>query len=89
MKAEEEIYRLDGIIDRFCSVSIREHQNSFGEPFFVLSFVKAGFHSAFFVARTTFLLFKLNSFTLHSTRKFRRQKKKVARATKKVDFHLA
>ena len=41
----------------------------------------ADFHSAFFVARATFLLFKLNSFPLHSTRKFRREKKNVARAT--------
>ena len=51
--------------------------------------LKANFHSAFFVARATFLLFKLNSFALHSTWKLRRQKKKVARATKKVEWKSA
>ena len=51
--------------------------------------VKADFHSAFFVTRATFLLFKLNSFPLHSTWKLRRQKKKVARATKKVEWKSA
>ena len=47
------------------------------------------FHSAFFVACATFLLFKLNSFPLHSTWKLRRQKKKVARATKKAEWKPA
>ena len=49
--------------------------------------IKADFHSAFFVARATFLLFKLNSFPLHSTWKLRRQKKKIARATKKAEWN--
>ena len=40
--------------------------------------IKADFHSAFFVVRATFLLFKLNSSLLRFTRKLRRQKKKVA-----------
>ena len=43
--------------------------------------LKLNFHSAIFVARATFLLFKLNSFLLCFIWKLRRQKKKVARAT--------
>ena len=39
--------------------------------------IKTDFHAAFLVARATaFLLFKLNSFPLHSTQKLRRQKKR-------------
>ena len=45
--------------------------------------LETDFHSAFFVACATFLLFKLNSFSLHSTWKLRRQKKKVARVRQK------
>ena len=44
---------------------------------FLFRLLKADFHSAFFVARATFLLFKLNSFPLQAQKT--KDKKKRAR----------